>query len=173
MQISMSIIKILKSFKHAIDGIIYTLKNERHMRFHIVASVAVLIFSLFFKLNVEKYCILFLTIAFVIVSEFFNTAVESVIDIESENYSVVAKIAKDVAAGAVLVAAGFAVLVGICLFHDIYCYVNMLFFFLLHPLCFIILVLFGAFSYFYIVRGPVEMKNKAKKIMRVLKGKKN
>lgn len=172
MQISMKILRVLKSFRNAINGIIYTLRNERHMRFHIVASVAVLILSLFFKLNVEKYCILFLTMAFVIVSEFFNTAVENVIDIESENYSVVAKVAKDVAAGAVLVAACFAVLIGICLFHDVYCYINMFFFLLFHPFCLMLLVLFGVFSYFYIVWGPAEIKNKAKKIIRILKRKK-
>ncbi len=141
------------------------------MRFHIVASVAVLIFSLFFKLNVEKYCILFLTMALVIISEFFNTAIESVIDIESENYSVIAKVVKDIAAGAVLVAAVFAVLIGICLFHDIYCYVNMILFLLFHPFYLIFFVLFGMVGYFYIVWGPVEMKHKAKKIIRTLNGK--
>ena len=171
MQISMNILKIFKSFKNAINGITYTLKNERHMRFHIVASVAILVLSLFFKLNAENYCILFLTMAFVIISEFFNTAIENVIDIESENYSVVAKIAKDVAAGAVLVAAIFSVVVGICLFHDMYCYINMFLFLLLHPVCLLGLVLFGILSYFYVVWGPVEIKNKIKKVVRTLKGK--
>lgn len=163
---------ILKSFKNALRGIIYTLKNERHMRFHIVASLAVLLFSLFFSLSIEKYCILFLTIASVIVSEFFNTAIEHVVDIESENYSVMAKAAKDIAAGAVLVSACFAVLIGIFLFSDFSCYLSMLLFFLFHPFLFLALILFGFFSYFYIVWGPVEMKNKAKKIIKILKGKK-
>lgn len=164
--------KVLKSFKDAVNGILYTLKNERHMRFHSVASVAVLIFSSFFNLSVEKYCILFLTMGFVIVSELFNTAIENVIDIESENYNVIAKAAKDIAAGAVLVSAGFAVIVGICLFHDIYCYVNMILFFLMNPDCLILLALFGVLGYFYVVLGPAEVKNKIKKIIRILKSKK-
>lgn len=164
--------KVLKSFKDALNGILYTLKNERHMRFHSVASVAVLIVSLFFDLSVEKYCILFLTMGFVIVSELFNTAVENVIDIESENYSMVAKAAKDIAAGAVLTSACFAVLVGICLFHNIYCYLNMILFFLINPSCSILLALFCVLGYFYVVLGPAEVKNKAKKIIKILKSKK-
>ena len=164
--------KVLKSFKDAVNGILYTLKNERHMRFHSVASVAVLIFSSFFNLSVEKYCILFLTMGFVIVSELFNTAIENVIDIESENYNVIAKAAKDIAAGAVLAAAGFSILVGICLFHNIYCYINMILFFLMNPYYLMFLALFGIFGYFYVVLGPAEVKNKIKKIIRILKSKK-
>ncbi len=163
---------ILKSFKNAIRGIVYTLKNERHMRFHIVASVVVLIFSFFFNLNVEKYCILFLTISSVIVAEFFKTAVENVVDIESENYSVMAKAAKDIAAGAVLTSACFAALVGICLFYDIFCYVNMFLFFIFHPFLLVGFILFVFLSYFYIIWGPTEIKNKAKKIIKILRSKK-
>lgn len=142
------------------------------MRFHSVASVAVLIFSSFFNLSVEKYCILFLTMGFVIVSELFNTAIENVIDIKSENYSIVAKVAKDITAGAVFVAACFAVLVAICLFNDIHCYVNMILFFWANPYRLMLLALFGVFGYFYTVLGPAEVKNKAKKMIKILKNKK-
>jgi diacylglycerol kinase len=142
------------------------------MRFHIVASLAILIFSFFFNLNIEKYCILFLTISSVIVSEFFNTAVENVVDIESENYSVMAKAAKDIAAGAVLVSACFAVLVGILLFCDFYCYINMLLFFIFHPFLALLLILFAIFSYFYVIWGPTEIKNKAKKFIKIVKNRK-
>ncbi len=163
--------KIFKSFKNAIDGIIYTLKNERHMRIHSVASVAVLIFSLFFNLNAEKYAVLFLTIAFVLVCEMINTAFEGVIDVCSREYNAIAKAVKDIAAGAVLVSAVTSVIVGIFLFHDINAYINMFFFFIAHPFALLFLSVLAIFGYFYIFWGPTEMKNKVRQIIKIIKSK--
>ena len=107
------LIKLLKGFGCALRGIFYTLKNERHMRIHAVALVYVMFFSVFFNLNIEKYAILLLTGALVIVSEIINSAIESVVDICKNEYSIIAKIAKDMAAGAVLISAIFSVIIAI------------------------------------------------------------
>lgn len=156
--------KILKSFKFALKGIIYTLKNERNMRIHTVVSASVLFLSLFFNFNIEKYLILFLTMALVMVSELINSAVEGLVDFYSKNYSSAAKIAKDIAAGAVLIASGFAAAIGVLLFHDVSSYLKMWRFLCSYPFSFSILALFLALTYFYIFWGPAEIKHKAKKI---------
>ena len=120
------LIKLLKGFGCALRGIFYTLKNERHMRIHAVALVYVMFFSVFFNLSAEKYAILLLTGALVIVSEIINSAIESVVDICKNEYSIIAKIAKDMAAGAVLISAIFSVIIAILFFNDISGYVNIL-----------------------------------------------
>ena len=96
--------RILKSFKYAIRGIIYTIRNERNMRVHSVVSLCVIFLSFFFNLSAEKYCILGLVISFVIVSEVINSSLESLIDLCAKDYNSIAKAAKDMAAGAVLIA---------------------------------------------------------------------
>lgn len=120
--------RIVKSFKNALLGIISAVISERHMRIHIVAAAYVLWFSRFYDLTKADYAILLIVIAAVIVSEMFNTAIEDVVDLASPSYHEKAKKAKDVAAGAVLVSAVFAVIVGILFFgnaeklYDIYVY---------------------------------------------------
>lgn len=158
--------RILKSFKYAIKGIIYTLKNERNMRIHTTVSFCVFILSLFFNLSIEKYLILFLTMALVMVTEVINSAIESLIDIYSKNYNSTAKVAKDVAAGAVLIASGFAVIIGIVLFCDINAYIRIWKFLCSCPLSFLFLAAFAVFAYFYIFWGPAEIKNKTKKFIK-------
>ncbi len=161
--------KILKSFKFAVKGIIYTLKNERNMRIHTIVSVCVMVLSLFFDLNLEKYLILFLTMALVMVSELINSSVEGLIDVYSKDYNSTAKIAKDIAAGAVLIASGFAVVIGVLLFHDINSYLKIWEFLCSRPLSFLFLIAFVVCGYFYIFWGPAEIKNKAKKIWNIIK----
>lgn len=161
--------KIFKSFKFALKGIIYTLKNERHMRIHVVASLCVFILSLFFNLNAEKYALLFLTIALVMSCEMINSAIECVVDIFAKDYNSVAKAAKDMAAGAVLLVAGFSVAVGLILFNDINSYVRMYNFFILNPLALLGLILFFVLNYFYVFWGPAEIKNYFKRISKKFK----
>lgn len=161
--------KLFKSFKFALKGIMYTLKNERHMRIHVVASLCVLILSLFFDLNFEKYALLFLTIAMVITCEMINSSIECVVDIFAKDYNSIAKAAKDMAAGAVLVAAGFSILVGIFLFNDINSYFKMFKFFVLCPAALLGLLMFLILSYFYIFLGPTEIKNCVNKSFNNLK----
>lgn len=88
------------------------------MRFHIVVTAYVLWFSRFYDLSRVEYAILFLVIAMVIVSELVNTAVESAVDMTAKSYNKYAEISKDAAAGAVLISAICAVVVGILFFAD-------------------------------------------------------
>ncbi|WZL74637.1 diacylglycerol kinase [Clostridiaceae bacterium 35-E11] len=114
----MKVRKLIDSFNYAIDGIIHTLKTQRNMRIHFCMATITLIFSLFFKLSKLEILILFVTIALVIVTEMINTAIEATIDLITEEYHDLAKIAKNVAAGAVLIAAINAVVVGYLVFFD-------------------------------------------------------
>ncbi|MBR0423866.1 MAG: diacylglycerol kinase family protein [Clostridia bacterium] len=166
--------KIIKSFKYAIKGIIYAIKNERNMRIHTVASVCVFLFSLFFDLNSEKYILLLLTCSFVMVCELVNSAIENLIDICATDYNSKAKAAKDIAAGFVLLSACSAVVVGILIFKDIKGYINVWNFLCAFPWVLIPMSAFGVFLYFYIFMGPAEIKNITKsKIKHVKKRRKN
>jgi diacylglycerol kinase (ATP) len=106
------------SFNNAVNGIIYVIKNERNMKVHIVAAVAVLIFSLFFELTKLEFIIICITIGIVIICELFNTSIEVIVDTITETYDQRAKIIKDVAAGAVLVSAFVALVVAYFIFFD-------------------------------------------------------
>lgn len=114
----MKIKKFTESFNHAIEGIIYTVRTQRNMKIHLVVAIIVLLFSLFFNLSKTEMVILLLTITLVIVLELINTAIEATIDVLANYYHPLAKIAKNVSAGAVLVAASNAIVVGYLLFFD-------------------------------------------------------
>ena len=109
---------IIEAFNAAIQGIIYTFKYERNMKIHYIIAVAVLIISLRFDLNKFEMMILILSISLVIISEMFNTAIENTVDLVTDKYHYLAKIAKDVAAGGVLISALNAVAVGYLIFYD-------------------------------------------------------
>ena len=109
---------IIKAFNAAIEGVIYTFKHERNMKIHYVIAVVVLLISLFLDLSRVEKMILLLSISLVIVSEMFNTAVENAVDLITNEIHPLAKIAKDVAAGGVLIASLNAVAVGYLIFYD-------------------------------------------------------
>ena len=109
---------IIESFNYAVDGIIYTLKTQRNMRIHFALAVFVLILSLFLNFTRLEFLILFITVTFVIATEMINTAIEKAIEMITEDYHPLAKISKNVAAGAVLVSAINAIVVGYLLFFD-------------------------------------------------------
>lgn len=161
--------KILKSFKCATKGLIYTVKNEKNMRIHTVASFYVLLFSCFFDLNIEKYLLLFLVIGLVITLEMINSSIEAIIDICAKEYNTVAKVAKDVAAGSVMVASLIAVVTGLALFCDMSAYVKMWEFFVSHKMALLVFVLSVILSCVYIRSGPTEIKNKIKFLIRIFK----
>ena len=161
--------KILKSFKCAAKGAIYTIKNERNMRIHTVISAYVLLFSCFFHLSVVKYAILFLTIGSVLTLEMINTSIEAIIDMCSKEYNAVAKIAKDIAAGAVMIASAIAVAVGIMFFGDFYVYIGMWTYFRYHKILFVLLVLSVFPSVLYIKSGPAEIKHKIISAIKLIK----
>lgn len=109
---------IVKSFNAAIKGILYTFKSERNMKIHYLGSFVVLLLSLFFNFTKNEFIILLGAITLVVVTEMINTAIEKTVDLVTEEYHEYAKIAKDVAAGAVLVSAIYSVAVAYLLFYD-------------------------------------------------------
>jgi len=114
----MKVRKLIDSFNYAIQGIIHTLQTQKNMRFHFIIAIGVLAISLFLNLSKTDILILLISITLVLVLEMINTAIETTIDIYVNYYHPLAKIAKNVAAGAVLIAAINAVLIGYLLFFD-------------------------------------------------------
>lgn len=109
---------IIKAFNAAIEGILYTFKFERNMKIHYFVAVIVFIASLFSDFSKIEMIMLLFAISLVIISEMFNTAIEKTIDMITDEYHVLAKIAKDVAAGGVLIATLNSVVVGYILFYE-------------------------------------------------------
>jgi diacylglycerol kinase (ATP) len=109
---------LLWSFNYAIQGIVYALRTQRNMRLHALAAATVLIASLFFRITALELIALVFAIGLVLVAELVNTAVEATIDLTIDRIDPLAKTAKDVAAGAVLVASVIAVVVGFVVFFN-------------------------------------------------------
>lgn len=109
---------LLWSFNYAIEGIVYAVRTQRNMRLHVLAAFAVLVSGL--TLGVERWemVALLFAITFVFVAELANTAIEATVDLSVEHFDPMAKTAKDVAAGAVLIASMNAVAVGYIVFFD-------------------------------------------------------
>lgn len=102
----------LESFNCAIEGILYVAKTQRHMGYHFISAITMLLLSLFLNISWIEFSILALCITLVLFAEVINTAVEVTIDLISEEFHPLARIAKDVAAGAVLIAAIGAFTIG-------------------------------------------------------------
>lgn len=101
----------LKSANFAIEGILHAAKTQRHLRYHFFAAAAVLFSSYALGVSRTEFLIVSLSVIAVLLAEMFNTAVESIVDIISPEHSEKARIAKDIAAGAVLITAfGVAVI---------------------------------------------------------------
>jgi len=106
----------LNGFKYATEGVVHVFRTQRHMRFHFLVMVLVLLVSLLFGLRKEEVLVLLFTITLVLVTEMLNTAVEAMVDLVTQTYHPLAKFAKDIAAGAVLIAVVNAFAVGFLLF---------------------------------------------------------
>lgn len=114
----MNLKRTLDSFNNAINGIIDTVRTERNMKIHLIASLGVLISCFFFDITKYEFLILSITIMMVLSSELINTAIESAIDMTTNYYHPLAKIAKNAAAGAVFITALNALIVGYVIFWD-------------------------------------------------------
>ena len=101
------------SFKYAANGIAHVLRTQPNARVHAAITLAVVAIGLWLGLNRIEWAILVVTMAVVWVAEFVNTAVEAAVDLAAPELHPLAKIAKDVAAGGVLIAAMLAVTVGL------------------------------------------------------------
>lgn len=104
-----------RSFRYAFQGILYASK-ERNMRIHLTCAIIVIIAGFLTHISAAEWLVLILTISLVIGMEMVNTAIEHVVDLVSPEYHPLAKAAKDVAAGAVLVFAVASVFIGAIIF---------------------------------------------------------
>lgn len=110
---------IAKSFRYAARGLLYCVKYERNFRIHLTVLFYVLIFSFMYGLSGEGFASLFSVFSLVLFAEAANTAIEALVDANTTFFNISARYAKDIAAGAVLITALFAVCTGISLFHDV------------------------------------------------------
>ncbi|MBI5231640.1 MAG: diacylglycerol kinase [Coriobacteriales bacterium] len=103
---------LLWSFNYAVEGIVYALRTQRNMRLHVAVAALVLVGCAVLDVSRAGILAVVFAISLVFVAELVNTALEAAVDVATELYDPLAKIAKDVAAGAVLVAAMNALVVG-------------------------------------------------------------
>jgi diacylglycerol kinase (ATP) len=108
--------KRLDSFRYAISGIAVLLRTQANARIHLAVTCAVVVAGVFFQISVTEWCLVVLAIALVFSAEAFNTALEYLTDLVSPGVHPIAGKAKDLAAGAVLIAAMGAALVGTLIF---------------------------------------------------------
>lgn len=102
--------------KSALKGIVYALRTEGHVQFHLFAAIVVIICSTYFDLKTLEWLFIIYAIGSVIIAELFNTALERAVDLAKPEFHPIAGVAKDVAAGAVLVAACQSVVIGTIIF---------------------------------------------------------
>lgn len=131
--------KLFRSFIYAFRGVFYTIKNERNMRIHITCAAymfSILGLTDWFTLEKSDWAIITLAAGSVLACEVINTAVENAVNLAAEGYSKFAEIAKDAAAGAVLVSAVFAVITGVIILYQPSAFALMFGFFKANPLQF-------------------------------------
>jgi diacylglycerol kinase (ATP) len=104
--------KMSQSFNNALEGIVYALKTERNIRIHFIVGVVVIGGSLFLNISRLELVLIIVAVALVLVAELINTAIEKAMDLMTTTYHPLAKLVKDIAAGAVFIAAIAAVIVG-------------------------------------------------------------
>jgi undecaprenol kinase len=108
--------RLLKSFSFAWEGIVFTFKNEKNMKIHCAAALFVCMTAWMFDLSKTEWLIILIAIGVVFSLEMVNTAVERVVDLVAPEFHPLAKIAKDVAAGAVFVFVMISVIIGAIIF---------------------------------------------------------
>lgn len=111
----MSVVKkrdIFGPVRVALQGMVYTFRTQRHMRFHLYVVLIVTLLGFFFNLRLREMLILLFVISLVLVAEMFNSAIEATVDLVQPTYHPMAKFAKDIAAGAVLITTIIAIVVG-------------------------------------------------------------
>ena len=104
------------SFKYAFEGIIQTYKGEQNLKIHTFIAILVIVFGFFLKISAIEWYICLLLIGLVLMSEFFNTAIEYVVDLASPKIHPLAKAAKDTASAGVLMMSIMSAIVGASIF---------------------------------------------------------
>ncbi|MBS4760213.1 MAG: diacylglycerol kinase family protein [Clostridium sp.] len=106
-----------KSLSYAIEGLSVAYKTQRNYRFHLLAGFIAILGGILLNFKCIEYCVLILSISFVITAELFNSVIEFALDALYKNkYSKLVKLAKDLSAGVVLIAAMTSILIGLMLF---------------------------------------------------------
>lgn len=105
--------KFIASFGYAFQGLWYALRTQRNIRVHLAVAIVVTIAGVFLRISALEFAMLYVAITGVFIAEMFNTVCEICVDLAQPDYHPLAKIAKDVAAGAVLLSAMLAVAIGI------------------------------------------------------------
>ena len=108
--------KFFNSFTYPIKGLKYAYRNEQNLTFDVGMAVLVSIFGFIFKLTKYEWAIIVLTMGLVIACELINTAIEATVDLVTEEYHPLAKVAKDTSAAAVFIFAIVAIIVGLIIF---------------------------------------------------------
>jgi len=109
---------LLAFFHRATEGIIHVFRTQRHMRFHFVTASVIVLLGGFLQLGRTQWFLLYFAMALVFLTELLNTAIEACVDLFTDSYHPLARIAKDIAAGAVLVATVLAMLVAMLVFFN-------------------------------------------------------
>lgn len=105
--------KFIAGFGYAFHGLWYALRTQRNARVHAAIATLAIAISIFFRISTVEFAMIFVAITGVFIAEMFNTVIEICIDLASPTYHPLAKIAKDVAAGAVLLNAILSVIIGL------------------------------------------------------------
>lgn len=108
--------KFLRSFTYPIKGLKYAYRNEQNLAVDVAMALIVIIFGFLFRIEKYEWAILVLTIGLVIAFELINTAIEAVVDLVTEEYHPLAKVAKDTSAAAVFIFAIVSVIIGFIIF---------------------------------------------------------
>ncbi len=107
---------LYKSFGYAFEGIFAGIRKERNMKIHCVAVIGVTAAGIVFHISALEWCICLVLFGMIMALELVNTAIEAVVDLVTEEKRPLAKLAKDTAAGAVLIAALMAAAAGVIIF---------------------------------------------------------
>lgn len=156
---------LMKSFGYAFSGIFEALRYERNMRIHFVCMIYMYSFLFvydFFEITRTQLAVIFLANMAVVAAELINTAVERTVDLASEEYTENGKVAKDTAAGAVLVCAIFAVATGIAILGQPEAFSQMFLYYRENPVMFVVFILSIIPATVFIFKGFGKASNDKK-----------
>jgi diacylglycerol kinase len=105
--------RFIAGFGHAFHGLWYALRTQRNARVHLAMAILVTVAGILLNVSALEFAMLYIAIAGVFIAEMFNTVCELCVDLAQPEFHPLAKIAKDVAAGAVLLSAMLAVVIGV------------------------------------------------------------
>ena len=109
-------VEFIAGFEYALKGLWYALRTQRNARVHIAIAILAILLGIVLHISAVEFAMVFVAISSVFIAEMFNTVFELCVDLASPTYHPLAKIAKDVAAGAVLLSAMLSVVIGLFVF---------------------------------------------------------